>query len=288
MLESLKQWTVVILAGALAWPVASWLLNAMHTIDGRSGVPIVLAESVVGALIAAIVGAVIFGALSFLVGRVTNRYLGMLTFGLCWLIVSRRSVPTDEMLRFMDTVGRDASSAYLMLALESLLWSAFALTVLLVQLRLSPNQYPRQQNSRSGQSLQAAGVCMVLTLVLTWVFLRTDAKGQTAFGFAAAAALAAMITRMLWPMCNASVLFAAPVVVGLMAPLSAMIINGDEALARQAAGEFWALGRLMPIDVAGGGVFGIALGIAMARTFGPEDHPAMDHRPASGPALVQS
>jgi len=279
MIESIKYWTSIVIAGAVAWPVGTWVLGRLSSFDGRQGVPIVVADSVIGALTGWFVGSLLFGIISLAVGRITNRYFGLLAFGLCWLIVARRSIPTDELLRLLDTMDKSSSTTFLLMALESLLWSAVAMVMIVVHRQTSPNIYPRQDNARSTASLKALGFCVALTIGLAWVFLRTDTKGQTTFGFVAACAIAAMVVRLMWPRCNATVLFIAPVVAGIVAPISALIMNGSEALARQAAEHYWALGRMMPMDVAGSGVFGIALGIALARTFGPEVHPAMDPEP---------
>ncbi len=279
MFDALKQWVAVITGAVMAWPVATWVLHGMHTSDGRVGAPLSVASPLGGALLAAVLGAIAFGVISLVVGRVTNRYTGMLMYGLCWVIIARRGAPIDDILRHVDEFGRAFGSMYFKFAIETCFWAIPVAALMVLHVKLSPNQYPNQENRFSPTSIKALVLNIVLGLALAWVFLRTEAKGQTVFGFAAGSALATMITRLIWPRCNASVLFVAPAVVGAAAALLTMMISADDAVARLAAGNFLALGRLMPLDAIGAGTFGTALGIGLARSFGAEHHPATEPAP---------
>ncbi|GEM_PF-5040706 len=277
MFNALKQWIAVVTGAVIAWPIATWLLHGMQTSDGWPGAPLVLSSPVTSALMAAIAGMIGFGVISLVVGRVTNRYTGMLMYGLCWVIVARRGTPIDAILRHVDDLGGAFGRMYLMFAFETCFWAIPVACLMVLHVKISPNQYPNQENRFSPTSLKALATNIVLGVALGWVFLRTEAKGQTVFGFAAATTFATMVTRLIWPRCNASILFVVPAVVGVVAALTTLMISSTDAVARLAAGDFWALGRLMPLDAIGAGTFGTALGIGLARSFGAEHHPATHH-----------
>ncbi len=277
MFNALKQWVAVVTGAVIAWPVATWVLYGMRTSDGWPGAPLVLSSPVASALIAAVAGMIGFGVISLVVGRVTNRYTGMLMYGLCWVIVARRGTPIDAILRHVDDLGGAFGRMYMMFVIEMCFWAIPVACLMVLHVKLSPNQYPNQENRFSSSSIKALATNIVLGVALGWVFLRTEAKGQTVFGFAAAATLATMVTRLIWPRCNASILFVVPFVVGVVAALTTLMFSSTDAVARLAAGDFWALGRLMPLDAIGAGTFGTALGIGLARSFGAEHHPATHH-----------
>ena len=277
MFESIKQWTAVITGGVVAWPVASWVLARMQTGDGWAGAPLTLCSPLAAALLAAVCGIIGFAAISLVVGRVTNRYTGMLMYGLCWMIVARRGVPIDALLRHVADGGGAFGAMYLKFAIETCLWTIPVAALMAAHVRVSPNEYPNQENRFSPSSIKALACNIVLGAALGWVFLRTEAKGQTVFGFAAASAIATTVTRLIWPRCNASILFVAPAAVGVIAAITTLMLGASDPVARMAAGDFWALGRLMPLDAISAGTFGTALGIGLARSFGAEHHPAMTH-----------
>lgn len=275
MFESIKQWAAVITGGVIAWPVASWVLASMQTSDGWAGAPLTLCSPLVSALVAAVCGVIGFGVISIVVGRVTNRYTGMLMYGLCWMIVARRGVSIDAVLRHVADAGGAFGAMYVKFAIETCVWAIPVAALMAAHVRLSPNAYPHQESRFTPMSLKALACNIVLGVALGWVFLRTEAKGQTVFGFAAASAIATMVTRLIWPRCNASILFVVPAVVGVVAAITTLMFGASDAVARMAAGDFWALGRLMPPDAMSAGTFGTALGIGLARSFGAEHHPAM-------------
>jgi len=275
MFESIKQWAAVITGGVMAWPVASWVLARMQTGDGWTGAPLTLCSPLMAALVAAAVGVIAFAVISLVVGRVTDRYTGMLMYGLCWMIVARRGAPIDALLRHVADGGGAFGAVYMKFAIETCLWALPVTLLMAAHVRVSHNEYPHQENRFSPSSLNALACNIVLGVALGWVFLRTEAKGQTVFGFAAAGALATMVTRLIWPRCNASILFVAPAAVGVIAAITTLMIGASDAVARLAAGDFWALGRLTPLDAISAGTFGTAMGIGLARSFGAEQHPAM-------------
>ncbi len=274
MFNVLKQWVAVVAGGMLAWPVATWALHGLNTGDGRLGAPLTLADPFLSALGVSLAAALAFAIISLVVGQVTNRYTGMLMYGLCWVIVARQGTPIDSILRHVDDLGGAFGRTYWLFAVETLFWSVPVAAMMILHVRLSPNQYPLQENRFSPASIKALVCNIVLGVALGWVFLRTEDKGQTVFGFSASCALATMVTRLIWPSCNASILFVVPAAVGVVAAISTAVLGSSDAVARLAAGSFWALGRLMPLDAIAAGTFGTAIGIGLARSFGAEHHPA--------------
>ena len=291
MLQALKPWLVVVLALALAFPIADWAENGFEAFNGQVGVPLVVSDSVADATTHFLGATAAFGLIALVAGWLTQRYTGMLVYGLCWIVVAMRGAPIDDVRRLIGEMGRGFPSTFAFFAVETLLWNTPALILLLLLIRLAPNRYPEQDSRFSPASVRGFVLTLGLTLVLGWIFLRTDLQGQTVCGFAAACALATMIARLVWPHCNASVLFAAPAIVGVVGQLGAAVLIGDDALiraARAAAGDdpaYWALGRLLPLHAIAGGTFGVALGIGLARVFGTEDLPA--NHPNGVPAATR-
>ncbi|MFW5652592.1 MAG: hypothetical protein ACOC0P_00985, partial [Planctomycetota bacterium] len=92
MWNLLKTWIVLIIALALAIPVANWVLYRLSAIDGDLGGPLVLADHLLSALVAAIVAAVWFSLLAIVVGRLTSRTVALFVYGMAWTFIAYRSM----------------------------------------------------------------------------------------------------------------------------------------------------------------------------------------------------
>ncbi len=273
MRDTIKQFVLVLIGLLLAIPVAGWTLRGMYSLDGLQGMPLVLCEHPVAALFRIMVAMLWFAGLAIIIGRLSHRYTGLLVFGIGWTLVARNGADVGEMLRFVDESGIAARGLYLKFAAEVVLYAVPAAIVVFVLTKLTPNRYDDELNTLHPQSLTAAVVILVLSVVGTWLAVRTDDKGQTVYGVMAGCAVATAIVRLYWHQSCGSLLFLAPVVVGLVGTISSAIMIGDSPLNRYASARLWELACPMPIDYLGPGILGVALGIGLARVFGAEpDH----------------
>ena len=272
MRDTIKQLVLVLVAGLLAIPCANWMLAGLRAYDGLVGVPIMLTEHAFAALFRFLVVNVVLIAMAIVVGKLSHRYTGALVFGLAWTLLARRGIPVDELLRHLDTFDLSARTVYLKFVIESIIWAVPAGMLVVALSKLTPNRYEHEDGPLASLSMRGVGLAFVLAIVLCWIVVRTDLKGQAVFGVMAACTVAAMATRLVWPTCNGSVLFVVPLLVAVVGYVSSSFIMADNPLLRVATGAVWPLARPMPIDFLGAGMFGIALGIGAARSFGHEEH----------------
>ncbi|MBL1218316.1 MAG: hypothetical protein D8M59_12575 [Planctomycetes bacterium] len=272
MWDSIKQTCVVCVAGLILLPLTYWAVGNLHAADGADSVPAAFAVSGLGSAFIPFVGcSVLILILTIAGGKLTHRYTGAFILGLGWLLMSNQAPSIDSLIR--SAVGQDAlgASLYVMLAVEAVAWGLVSLLGVWALHRWAPNQYPNEVAWADKQSLMATGVALVLGCGFCWAFLRTDLKGQTLYGTAAAITLAVMITRMTWPNACGSMLFLAPFGVAVVGYLAAIFMVGPQALEQQLDGTLWPLLRPIPLDYAAGGLLGVSVGIAMARSFAYED-----------------
>lgn len=272
MLDAVKQSIIIAAAGLLAFIPSRWVLRALETGDGALGGPLALADQPIIAVVAIITCSVWFGVLALACGRLSHRYTGSLVFGLGWTMIALRSITSAEMFRLIDgpLVTRSYPIMAVLLALECLLWAVPAGLTVFALAKLAPTRYQGEQAVRAGASLAGSAACLAIALLLSWVVLRTDAKGQAVFGLIFAFAVSVMLVRMVVPHCNGSVLFLVPVVVGVIGYLVGAVLMGDAPLDALADGRTWPLSRPLPMEYLGSGLMGVSLGIAMARSFGSE------------------
>ncbi len=273
MQDTIKQISLVIAAGLLAVPVANWTLSGMSSPDGLIGVPITLAAHPLTAIVRVVVAMLWFGGLAFVVARLSHRYTGALVFGLAWTLVSRRGIEIDELIRYADSFDLGMSGIYLKFSLESLILAIPAGILIILLAKNTSTRYDDEHGRSTPISIRGTVIGCVIGIVACWIFVRTGFKGQAVFGVIAGCALASAVVRLLWPQCNGSTLYVVPIAVAIVGSVSSYFVMGSgiPALELMAAGKIWPLAMPMPIDFVGPGIFGIALGIGIARTFGAEE-----------------
>jgi len=271
MQDTIKQISLVVVAGLLAAPVANWAVHGMESADGALGVPLVLAAHPTAATLHVVGAMVWFGILALVVGRLSHRYTGALVFGLGWTLVARRGIDTGELVRHLDTFGLSVSAAYWKFCVESVLLSLPTGLVVYLLAKKTRTRYEDEGGRFDPASVRGAVAGCVIGLIACWVFVVTDSKGQAVFGVLAGCMLAATVVRLAWPNCNGSMLYLVPIVVAVAGSISSAFTMSSGSILKMATGSIWPLARVMPIDYIGPGIFGIALGIGIARAFGAEE-----------------
>ena len=275
MRDVMKQFSLVVVAGLLAVPVANWAVHGMESPDGMIGTPISLAAHPMDAAWHVLLALLWFGFLAYAVGRLTHRYTGALVFGLAMTLIARRGIDAGQLIRHLDTFDISTARTYLLFTIESLGLAVPSLALLIILAKYTGTRYEDEHGRFSSVSIRGVVVGCFLGVIACWIMVQTDNKGQAVFGIMAGCALASAIVRLMWPACNGSVLYIIPIVVAVVGSVSSAIIMSNGAITKMASGTIWALARPMPIDYIGPGIMGIALGIGLARTFGAEELP--DH-----------
>lgn len=273
MQDTIKQISLVTAAGMLAAPVANWTFHSLNSTDGLLGVPITLAAHPITAIIRITIAMLWFGGLAYTVAKLSHRYTGALVFGLAWTLVARRGISADELIRYAESFDLSMRATYLKFGVESLIWAAPAGILIFILAKATRTRYEDEHSRAAPATIRGTVIGCVIGIIASWIFLRTGLKGQAVFGVLTGCALASTIVRLLWPQCNGSTLYLVPVVVALAASVSSFFVmgSGTPAIERMASGSVWPLAMPLPIDFIGPGIFGIALGIGIARTFGAEE-----------------
>lgn len=281
MLDTTKQLVIVIIVAIAALPVSSWVLAGLQASNGAVGAPLLLSDPGVGALIRVVLASAAFGVLALAAGRLSHRDTGVFAFGLAWTLLCIRTMPIDDVFRFLDDVSKPSGGYFWLMAIETVIWAVPAVAVVWIMARFAPSRYPDEVSARASVSINGTIAAVVLTLALTWVLVRSDMKGQTTYGIMAAHAFAVMAVRLALPTSCGTLLAMIPGVVGVIAMASSAVMTGDGALADMAAGSIWPLARVLPVEYVGAGTAGVSLGIGLARSFSADEVDASNASAAS-------
>jgi len=271
MRDVIKQFSVVVVAGLLAIPAANWAVHGLESPDGLIGVPITLSASPISASIHLAIALIWFALLAYAVGKFTHRYTGALVFGLAMTLIARRGIDAGQLVRHLDTFNISPMKTYLLFTVESLALSIPSIAIIFALAKNTSTRYEDEQGRFDPLSIKGMVVGSFLGLISCWVMVPTDNKGQAVFGIMAGCALTATIIRLMWPVCNGSVLFIIPVIVAVVGSISSAFIMNSDIINKMTSDTIWPLARPMPIDFIGAGIAGIAIGIGLARSFGAEE-----------------
>jgi len=270
MWDAIKQWCIIIGAGVLALPVAMQVPAHMDAVNGLIGVPLIRCGHLIEAVVWVLISFVWFGVLSIVSGRLTNRNVGMLIFGLGWVLIARSSALTGDVLRQTGEAGGIGAGFYIGLALTIVVFGVLTGAVVLAMVRVVPSNDDEQSPLLSGPNLTTLAAACILSAAFVWVFVHTDLKGQAVYGTIAGFAVGIMITRLIWPKSTDLILYAVPFMVGLIGYIVAIFTMGGEAMEHLVSGSLWPLLRPMPLDYLGSGLMGVSIGIGMAHSFAAE------------------
>jgi hypothetical protein len=273
-------------AFAVLGPLTAWLLTTLRAPDGDPATtPLTSSAPLMGAalLVAAFLLTGFVGVVS---GRMVTRGRGlcMVGFGLMWTT----SVTANARQLLGDA---DAASALNGLILEAvLLIPLIALTGLIIEavspvsaeeqgLHHGPSLPPPglagiREGFVPGQFIASLAAAVVAAGVVGWIVAINTTKGQAIFaaflggiaaGFAASAAARSQHkTPSLLPPVLALPVVALLTVLYLKFTASQTIIPQTRAVASESINQLFALGRILPLDWAAGGLFGVPIGASWA------------------------
>ncbi len=226
---------------------------------GLAAQPLVAGIILLGTLSASMIIAV-------LVGKAINAAVGLFVLGWGILVLSMQCGTIADVV--FD------GSGIMPLVFEGALWGVMVLVISGVMFRLcgALPDIPVEDSSDairpsvvfSGDALKSAGAGILL-LVIIWLLLLNDLKGQAIAAAVIGGILTGLGGRMLSPRIQPVLLFAVPVFVGVLGYAIAMSMMQSPADEMFVASSLPRWAKVMPLDLAGGSLAGVSMGIGWAR-----------------------
>lgn len=265
MVSMLQRYLVIILgvtaAGLVGGAAASltWSIRGINApLVSMAEHPFLAALGVFGALLA-------IGAIGGVAGRFSNAAVGAFVAGAGMVVLAMRTGT------IMDVAFAGASTGSI--GVETALWGVGCVAVAIMVFAIAGPLEDMQPDSRSRWGGAFTGpawaslVVGVVAIAAAWLLLRSDMKGQ-AIGAAVVGGMLCGLAGRLWhPRLQPVLLFAAP---SLCIGVAQLIMTGmvsPPAATAFVRNELPRLLWMMPLDVAGGSVLGVSLGIGWARSF---------------------
>ena len=246
--------------------IMSLAVGPMQSPRGVAGPTVGLAAQPV------VAGLILLGTLSVslgiavLVGKAINAAVGMFVLGWGVLVLSMQCGTIADVV--FD------GSGILPLVFEGVAWGIVVLVCSAIMFRLcgalpdipvdDPSDATRPSVVFSGDALKSA-LAGLLLLVVVWLLLSNDLKGQAIAAAVIGGVLTGLGGRLLSPRVQPVLLFAVPVFVGVLGyaiAMSMMQRPADEMFVTSTL-PTWA--KVMPLDLAGGALAGVSMGIGWAR-----------------------
>ncbi len=256
---------VVMIAGfaLVAWFLISICAPAVRSVRGEFGPLVSLAQSPTSAVLWLGIGLLVALIMALLVGRLTSTNRAMFTLGIALAALAMRFGNSRELCF--------AEGSLWMAAIEALVWSAVAIGLTTVVVRVcGPIREDGidLQDSRffsTGTLKCAAGA--IVTIPVVWVLARHDLKGQAIGAVVIGSAVGALVGRIVSPKSQPILLYAAPTFFGACAMAVAAARQSGPLPDAPALGTLSRLAYPMPIDWFASSVVGASIGIAWARSF---------------------
>ncbi|MBX3356707.1 MAG: hypothetical protein KF724_13515 [Phycisphaeraceae bacterium] len=271
MESAVMRWIVlaagVVASGAATWSVIGFLISPR----GVPGPGVVDATSPVMAAVMLLVAMALATAVAVVVGRLLNPVVGLFTLGSALCVLSMR----------MGTI-RDASfdgTSLVPLAIESLFWALLVAGASLLVHRVARDDDPAHGAAHAGHgssgalasmaeafspaSLKVAAIGAV-AIIGAWLLVTSPLKGQAIGAALVGGVLAGHVARRSAPEASPVLLFASPVAIIAVAQLilAMTVADAGSAFVRGAIPNLVAI---MPLDLAGGSIVGVAIGIGLAK-----------------------
>lgn len=248
--------------GLMGIPVPAWLLS----VRGVAGPGVGDAISPVGAAVALLAAMVAFTAVGCVAGRLINAAVGLFVVGCGLAFITMRCGTIQDAAFDHDTLRG--------LAIETLVWAAVTLAVSAAVFRVSgplediPAMEPGGPFARevvNGDAMRGLRSGIVAVVVM-WLLVRNDLKGQAIGCAVLAAAGSALAGRKLQGAAQPILLMAAPVLcLGAMQLWTAMRQGQPlDVLWMTNALPGWS--RAMPMDIAAGALIGVPVGLGWSRS----------------------
>lgn len=201
-----------------------------------------------------------------LVGKAINAVVGMFVLGWGLVVLSMQCGTIADVV--FD------GSGVMPLVFEGIVWGVVVLILSALMFRLcgalpdipvdDPAESTRPSVIFSGDALKSAAAGLLL-LVVVWLLLSNNLKGQAIAAATIGGVLTGLGGRLLSPRVQPVLLFAVPVFVGVLGyaiAMSMMQSPPDEMFVTSTLPK-WA--KVMPLDLAGGALVGVSMGIGWAR-----------------------
>ncbi|MCH2162318.1 MAG: hypothetical protein MK085_10650 [Phycisphaerales bacterium] len=258
---------VVVTIGMIATAVIMSL--AVGAMQSRSGVPgPTIADAASPATAAVVLLATLLAAfvISAIVGRLVNAVVGLFVLGWGLAVLSMQCGTIANVV--FDGGG------LLPMALETAIWGVIVLLMTVGIFRISgplpdlplddPADACRLGTIFSPEALRSCIAGLVI-LPAVWFLLVNDLKGQAIGTITVGGILAGMGARLLSPLAQPILIFAAPVFVGAIGIAFTMGMQSGSLDEMFVLNTLPRIGRPMPLDYAAGSLVGVAIGLGWAR-----------------------
>ncbi|MCA9285998.1 MAG: hypothetical protein KDA22_12315 [Phycisphaerales bacterium] len=269
MLSALFRYAVIIVGLVAAGVIGGQAAAATWSVRGMSAPLVLASERPFVALVSVFAAMVAIGVVGGIAGRLSNAAVGMFVAGAGVAALAMRTGT------IMDVVF--GATALNRIGAETILWGAVTIVMAMVVFRIAgPLQDMRPEDPRGtigpwhGAFTRPAWAGLVtgaIAILACWFMLRTDMKGQAIAGAVLGGMLCGLLGRLWHPHVQPVLLFGAPsLALGIAQFVATGAVKGP-ADSSFVTGQLPRLLGAMPLDIAGGGAMGVAMGLGWAKSF---------------------
>ncbi len=277
MSEEVQGWRrwVPVLVGMGLTAVVFWFAQpALLSPRGAIGPTVLLSERPMVAIGALAVCFAMASVVAIVLGKLVNAVTGLFVLGWGLAVLTMRCA---TMVEVAFTPDKPAG----MIVVESLLWGAVVLGLVVVVLRVVgiPGDFeanpdnPGSHKLLSMESLKAAAAGLIIIPAI-WIVAQSEMKGQ-AFGAAVAGGIAAgLVGRLVSPYGSPVLLYVSLCVFGAVGHVIGLASTAKplaDAFVMDAVSPFL---LVSPLDLAAGSLLGVSVGLGWAKSF-------LHHQPAA-------
>jgi hypothetical protein len=260
MQTAIRKWVIILIALFLAGPLAYALTSGVVGVDGGpqatalvgASIPMGLARTLAAMVIVCVVGVV--GA------RLTTARSGLFCAGLTAIWAAGGSGTVIGVLR-----ATTDQQTLISLSIESAILAVTGGVVIFMICRAgraaSEEQSQRALSPESGYAIAAA---LLAGGLAAWFVAQESTKGQSLAAAAAAAAIGVTVARVVALESSMWVVATAPMLLGVIGPVAALVIHKDQTLDYAFANQMLTLAKVAPLDWFAGALIGAPIGMSWA------------------------
>ncbi len=261
MSKALWRWMILGIALFAAGPLAGGMAGAVRGPDGGPGASALVSESPITGVALTLGAIAVATAVGLLGARLASVRSGLLAAGLTLAWAAWHSGRLDEVLR-----SAQSARPLRVLAVEAAGLGALGVVAAWLIERAGRKASGQSEARRPGfvDFAKAMALGIVAGGVASWAAARSEAVGQTVAATMAAGVFGGLVARLAAPGLPYAALIGAGFVLAVAGPVTASLIDGDQAIRRLYEGSIFALARPMPIDWLAGLFIGVPLGSSWA------------------------
>jgi hypothetical protein len=275
--HGLRRWISIGLGLLLAGVLAAQAVRFMASPRGAPG-PTALQAASPAAATAGVLGAFVVGTVvAAAVGRLVNAVVGLFVLGWGIAVLAMQTSAVHE-------VAFGEGSAML-LAVETLLLALVTAGSVVAVFRMAgplrdiePDVYGHHPHSILSLAAARSAATGLLLIPAVWIIAQSPMKGQAIAAAFLGGMAAGVTSRLVSPHVQPILIFPAAIAAGALGQVLGAVLTGEGLREALVAGRLSPLLLPMPLDIAGGAIAGVAIGIGWAKSFLHHDE---SHAPAT-------